>query len=86
MDIVDGVIILSADEADRFCPLSPKWALSQVSAFGLEICSESKKLRPFLQCTKLLEAAGLEFKVLPEAVAPEALEPEALAPEGSTTG
>jgi len=75
MDIVDGVIILSADEADRSCPLNLKWAVSQVAAFGPEICSESRKLRPFLQCTKLLAAAGLEFKVLePEAVEPEAVE------------
>jgi len=73
MDIVDGVIILSADEADKVCPRSLKWAVSQVSAFGAEICFESKKLRPFLFCTQLLEAAGVDFKVLePEMVEPEA--------------
>jgi len=81
MNIVDGVIILSADEADRSCPRNLKWAVSQVSAFGADICSQSRKLRPFLLCTQLLEAAGLEFKVLePETVEPEAVEPVTIEP------
>jgi len=67
MDIVNGVVVLNADEADKACPRNLKWAVSQVSAFGVEICSESKKLRPFLLCTQLLEASGVEFQVLPEA-------------------
>jgi len=84
MDIIDGVVILSADEADRSCPQNLKWGISQLSAYGVDVCSESKKLRPLLRCTRLLEAAGLEFKVLePEA---EAVEPEALESEESTTG
>jgi len=71
--IVDGVVILTAAEVDRACPTNLRWAVSQVSAFGVEICSESRKLRPFLLCTRLLEAAGLEFEVEePETVTPEA--------------
>jgi len=73
MKIVDGVVILTAAEVDRSCPTNLKWAVSQVSAFGAEICSDSRKLRPFLLCTALLEAAGLQFEVEEvETVAPEA--------------
>jgi len=76
MDIIDGIVILSADEADRACPLNLKWGISQLAAYGVEVCSESRKLRPLLRCTRLLEAAGLEFKILPEE--PEAVELEAV--------
>jgi len=81
MDIVNGVVVLTADEADKVCPRNPKWALSQLSAFGVEICSESKKLRPFLRCTRLLEAAGVEFRVEPEAAVEPAMVPEADIPD-----
>jgi len=77
MKIVDGVVILAAAEVDRSCPTNLKWAISQVSAFGAEICSESRKLRSFLLCTRLLEAAGLAFEV----EEPEMAEPEADIPD-----
>jgi len=73
MDIVDGVVILTAAEADKACPRNFKWAVSQVSSYGSEVCFDSKKLRPFLACTKLLEAAGVEFQVLEPETEPEAV-------------
>jgi len=72
MDIIDGVVHLTAAEADRACPRNFKWAVSQVASYGVEVCAGSSKLRPFLRCTRLLEAAGVEFQVEPET------EPEAV--------
>jgi len=69
MDIIDGVVVLTADEVDKACPRNLKWGISQVASYGIEACAESRKLRPLLRCTRLLEAAGLEFRVV--------LEPEA---------
>jgi len=79
MDIVDGMVILTADEADKACPRNFKWAVSQLASYGVDVCSESKKLRPFLRCTRLLEAAGVEFQVLEPETEPEAVavEPDA---------
>jgi len=81
MDIVNGVVILTADEADKACPRNFKWAVSQVASYGIEVCSESRKLRPFLACTELLEAAGVEFRVEPEAAVEPATVSEADIPD-----
>jgi len=65
VDVKNGVIYLTPDEVDEIaCPANPKWARSQILAYGLARCARSEKLRPLLACTELLKSLGLDFVVM----------------------
>jgi len=64
--IRDGVVVLSQEEVDsRACPTNLRWGLSQLAAYGLDLCGRSEKLGHLLQCPALLDAAGIAFEVEP---------------------
>jgi len=65
MEIQNGTVILQQAEADRTCPPNLKWGASQLAAYGLEIIAKSEKLKQLLQCTAILELAGVPFRVEP---------------------
>jgi len=87
VEFKDNIIYLTPDEVDyAFCPANPKWARSQIEAYGLARCARSEKLKSLLSCTELLKSLGLDYVVMeaeaePEAVEPVAVEPEAVEPE-----
>jgi|GEM_PF-6293505 len=60
--IVGNRIIATEDEP-RACPKNPKWATTMLKLFGPKLASESK-LKVFLTCPEVVEAAGYELKVL----------------------
>jgi len=64
VEFKDNIIYLSPDEVDAFCPANPKWARSQILAYGPARCARSEKLRPLLACTELLKSLGLDFVVM----------------------
>ena len=70
MEWKDGVLIYREDELDQgTCAPDPKWAASQLRAYGVDVILESKKLQPILLCSKVLELAEVPFRVEPAAVA-----------------
>ncbi len=77
----NGVLIYGEGELDSGgCAPDPKWAASQIRAYGIDLVMRSEKLRPILMCSKTLELAGVDFRVEP-AEEPEepAEEPAAVA-------
>jgi len=74
MEIQDGVLILREDEINQRCPSNPAWAIAQLRAYTLEVIDKSEKLAPLLQCTEILEKAGIIFRVEP--TSPHPLEAE----------
>jgi len=65
MEIQDGVLILREDEINQRCPSNPSWAIAQLRAYTLEVIDRSEKLAPLLQCTEILEKAGIAFRIKP---------------------
>jgi len=65
MEIRDGIVILQEAEVSQECPSSPAWGASQLAAYGPEIIAKSEKLKQLLQCTAILELAGVPFRVEP---------------------
>jgi len=64
----DGILILREDEVDQEgCPVNPKWGVSQVSAYPLDVVMESEKLKKLLLCSSVLELAEIPFRVEPSA-------------------
>ena len=74
----NGVLIYGEGELDSGgCAPDPKWAASQLRAYGVDVIMESKKLQPILLCSKVLELAEIPFRVEP--AAEQAEEPSAVA-------
>ncbi len=74
----NGVLIYGEGELDSGgCAPDPKWAASQLRAYGVDVIMESKKLQPILLCSKVLELAEIPFRVEP--AAEQAEEPAAVA-------
>jgi len=65
MEIQHGILILREDEINQRCPSNPSWAIAQLRAYTLEVIDKSEKLAPLLQCTEVLEKAGIPFRVEP---------------------
>jgi len=80
MEIRNGTVILQQAEADRTCPPNLKWGASQLAAYGPEIIAKSEKLKQLLQCTAILELAGVPFVIEAEGD-PSAPEVQAAATE-----
>jgi len=65
VEFKDNIIYLSPDEVDdAFCPANPKWAASQIRAYGPARCARSGKLSSLLSCVSLLESLGLDYVIL----------------------
>jgi len=77
----DGILIYGEGELDQgTCAPDPKWAASQLRAYGVEVVMESAKLKSILLCSKVLELAEVPFRVEPVMPAEElAEEPAAVA-------
>ena len=79
----NGVLIYGEGELDSDgCAPDPKWAASQLRAYGVDVIMESKKLQPILLCSKVLELAEILFCVEPAAAA----EPAAAGTGGACGG
>jgi len=60
----DGVLIYGEGELDQgTCAPNPRWAASQLAAYGVEVVMKSEKLKSILLCRKVLELAEVPFKV-----------------------
>lgn len=77
MEFKDNIIYLTPDEVDEFCPANPKWAASQIRAYGPARCARSEKLSSLLACTELLKSLGLDYVVMEAEAESEVVEPEA---------
>ncbi len=68
MEWKDGVLIYREDELDSGgCAPNPRWAASQLAAYGVEVVMKSEKLKSILLCSKVLELAEIPFRVEPSA-------------------
>ncbi len=64
----NGVLIYGEGELDSGgCAPDPKWAASQLRAYGVDVVMKSEKLQPILLCSKVLELAEVPFRVEPAA-------------------
>ena len=61
--VIQNKIIATEDEM-RTCPVNPRWASRMLELLGPQLVAESKKLRAFLTCPEVAEAAGLKLKVV----------------------
>ncbi len=76
MEWKNGTMVYEEGELDSGgCAPDPKWAASQLRAYGVDLIMKSEKLQPILLCSKVLELAEVPFRVEPAA----AEEPAAVA-------
>jgi len=62
----DGILIYGEGELDQgVCAPNPRWAASQLAAYGVEVVMRSGKLKSILLCSKVLELAEVPFRVEP---------------------
>ena len=68
MEWKDGTMVYEEGELDSGgCAPNPRWAASQLAAYGVEVVMKSEKLRSILLCSKVLELAEIPFRVEPAA-------------------
>ncbi len=66
MEWKDGTMVYEEGELDSGgCAPNPKWAASQLAAYGVEVVMRSEKLRPILFCSEVLRLADIPYRIEP---------------------
>ena len=61
-----GTMVYEEGELDSGgCAPNPRWAASQLAAYGVEVVMRSEKLKSILLCSEVLRLAKIPFRVEP---------------------